>query len=79
MLVFIQTITKESYKGRIVGFYFSLMVSIALGSILGGLIAEYIGIKLTIYIAMISLIIIHLLALFSNKFRKLDLVNQDSY
>ena len=79
MLVFLQTISKESYKGRVIGFYFGLLVSVAIGSIIGGLIAEFIGIRPTIYIAMGSLSLIHLLALLSSKFRNLNLSNKDSY
>jgi len=79
MLVFLQTIAKEAYRGRVVGFYFALMASIALGFIIGGFIAEYIGIKPTVYIAMASLLLIHGLALLSNKFRNLNLSNIESY
>ncbi len=79
MLVFLQTIAKESYKGRVIGFYFGLLVSVAIGSIIGGLIAEYIGIRPTIYVAMASLVFIHLITFISPKFRSLNLSNKDSY
>jgi len=80
MLVFLQTITKESYKGRIIGFYFALLVSIALGSIIGGFISEYIGMIWTVSIAMAALALIHSLAFFSSKkFRKLNLLNKNSF
>ena len=80
MLVFLQTITKDSYKGRVIGFYFALLVSIALGSIIGGFIAEYIGMIWTVSIAMTGLALIHSLAFYSSKkFRKLNLLSKDSF
>ena len=80
ILVFLQTLPKESHKGRIMGFFIALLVSIALGSIIGGIIAEYIGITWTVFIAMAVLVLIHFIAYYgSKKFRNLNLLNQESY
>ena len=80
ILVFLQTLPKESHKGRIIGFFFALLVSIALGSIIGGIIAEYIGTTWTVFIAMATLMLIHFTAYYgSKKFRNLNLLNQETY
>lgn len=79
MLVYLQTISDEKYKGRVVGFYFSLLISVSIGSIAGGLIAEFIGIKSTVYIAMGLLILIHAVAFIPSNFRKLNLLEKESY
>ena len=65
ILVYLQTISDEKYKGRVVGFYFSLLVSVSVGSILGGLISEFIGIRPTVYFAMACLMAIHSFAFMS--------------
>ena len=70
ILVYLQTISDEKYKGRVVGFYFSLLVSVSIGSILGGLISEFIGIRSTVYLAMACLMAIHSVAFMSSKLRK---------
>ena len=79
ILVYLQTIPDEKYKGRVIGFYFSLLVSVSVGSITGGLIADFIGIKLTVYIAMGCLMAIHSIAFMSSKLRKLNLLEKESY
>jgi len=79
ILVYLQTISDEKYKGRVVGFYFSLLVSVSLGSILGGLISEFIGIRPTVYLAMACLMAVHSLAFMSSKLRKLNLLEKASY
>tara|TARA_B110000438_G_C15715715_1_gene607399 strand:+ start:271 stop:1149 length:879 start_codon:yes stop_codon:yes gene_type:complete len=79
ILVYLQTISHEKYKGRVIGFYFSLLVSVSVGSILGGLISEFIGIKLTVYIAMGCLMLIHFVAFMSPNLRKLNLSDRQSY
>ena len=79
ILVYLQTIPDEKYKGRVIGFYFSLLVSVSVGSITGGLIADFIGIKLTVYIAMGCLMAIHSNAFMSSKLRKLNLLEKESY
>ena len=79
ILVFLQTISDEKYKGRVVGFYFSLLVSVSIGSILGGLISEFIGIRPTVYFAMACLMAIHSFAFMSSKLRKLNLLEKASY
>ena len=79
ILVYLQTISDEKYKGRVVGFYFSLLVSVSIGSILGGLISEFIGIRPTVYFAMACLMAIHSFAFMSSKLRKLNLLEKASY
>lgn len=79
ILVYLQTISDEKYKGRVVGFYFSLLVSVSIGSILGGLISEFIGIRSTVYLAMACLMAIHSVAFMSSKLRKLNLLEKESY
>ena len=79
ILVYLQTISDEKYKGRVVGFYFSLLVSVSVGSILGGLISEFIGIRSTVYLAMACLMVIHSFAFMSSKLRKLNLLEKASY
>ena len=79
ILVYLQTISDEKYKGRVVGFYFSLLVSVSIGSILGGLISEFIGIRPTVYLAMACLMAIHSVAFMSSKLRKLNLLEKESY
>ena len=79
ILVYLQTISDEKYKGRVVGFYFSLLVSVSVGSILGGLISEFIGIRPTVYLAMALLMAIHSFAFMSSKLRKLNLLEKSSY
>ena len=79
ILVYLQTISNEKYKGRVVGFYFSLLVSVSIGSILGGLISEFIGIRPTVYLAMACLMAIHSVAFMSSKLRKLNLLEKESY
>ena len=79
ILVYLQTISDEKYKGRVVGFYFSLLVSVSVGSILGGLISEFIGIRPTVYLAMALLMAIHSFAFMSSKLRKLNLLEKASY
>ena len=79
ILVYLQTISDEKYKGRVVGFYFSLLVSVSIGSILGGLISEFIGIRPTVYLAMACLMAIHSVAFMSLKLRKLNLLEKESY
>ena len=64
-MVYLQTIPDEKYKGRVVGFYFSLLVSVSIGSILGGLISEFIGVRPTVYLAMACLMAIHSIAFMS--------------
>jgi hypothetical protein len=54
-------------------------VSVSVGSITGGLIADFIGIKLTVYIAMGCLMAIHSIAFMSSKLRKLNLLEKESY
>ena len=79
ILVYLQTIPDEKYKGRVVGFYFSLLVSVSIGSILGGLISEFIGVRPTVYLAMACLMAIHSIAFMSSKLRKLNLFEKESY
>ena len=79
ILVYLQTISDEKYKGRVVGFYFSLLVSVSVGSILGGLISEFIGIRSTVYLAMACLMAIHSFAFMSPKLRKLNLLEKATY
>ena len=79
ILVYLQTISDEKYKGRVVGFYFSLLVSVSIGSILGGLISEFIGIRPTVYLAMACLMAIHSVVFMSSKLRKLNLLEKESY
>ena len=79
ILVYLQTIPDEKYKGRVVGFYFSLLVSVSIGSILGGLISEFIGVRPTVYLAMACLMAIHSIAFMSSKLRKLNLLEKESY
>ena len=79
ILVYLQTISDEKYKGRVVGFYFSLLVSVSIGSILGGLISEFIGIRPTVYLAMACLMAIHSIAFMSSKLRNLNLLEKESY
>ena len=79
ILVYLQTIPEKKFKGRVVGFYFSLLVSVSIGSIIGGFLGESIGIKNTVYVAMTSLMLIHIIAFFSKKFRKLNLLEIESY
>ena len=77
--MYLQTISDQKYKGRVVGFYFSLLVSVSVGSILGGLISEFIGIRPTVYLAMACLMAIHSFAFMSPKLRKLNLLEKASY
>ena len=79
ILVYLQTIPEKKFKGRVVGFYFSLLVSVSIGSITGGFLGEIIGIKNTVYLAMACLMFIHCIAFISSKFRKLNLLEKGSY
>lgn len=60
IIILLQTLPDKKHKGRVVGLFFTVLQLYGIGFIVGGALGDYIGTNLTIYIASISLVIVHL-------------------
>lgn len=73
IIVFLQTLSAEKYKGRVMGLFFTLITFDGFGFLIGGWSGENIGIKITIIIASVATFLIHILVYTSSyNFRKLN-------